>query len=103
MNIKIQSIKFDADKKLTDFIEKKVNKIERYFDNIVDVEVFLRIQNSQELDNKVAEIRIKVPGSDLFAQRQSKSFEEAIDDCVDAIVNGFLKDIKIKYAGFNNH
>jgi putative sigma-54 modulation protein len=85
MNIKIQSIKFDADKKLTDFIEKKVNKIERYFDNIVDVEVFLRIQNSQELDNKVAEIRIKVPGSDLFAQRQSKSFEEAIDDCVDAI------------------
>lgn len=85
MNIKIQSIKFDADKKLTDFIEKKVNKIERYFDNIVDVEVFLRIQNSQELDNKVAEIRIKVPGSDLFAQRQSKSFEEAIDDCVDAL------------------
>jgi len=85
MNIKIQSIKFDADKKLTDFIEKKVNKIERYFDNIVDVEVFLRLQNSQELDNKIAEIRIKVPGSDLFAQRQSKTFEEAVDDCVDAL------------------
>ncbi|HPV56835.1 MAG TPA: HPF/RaiA family ribosome-associated protein, partial [Tenuifilaceae bacterium] len=45
MNIKIQSIKFDADKKLTDFIEKKVSKLERYFDNIVDAEVFLRLQN----------------------------------------------------------
>ena len=67
MNIKIQSIKFDADKKLTDFIEKKVSKLERYFDNIVDAEVFLRLQNSQELDNKVAEIRLKVPGSELFA------------------------------------
>lgn len=85
MNIKIQSIKFDADKKLTDFIEKKVSKLERYFDNIVDAEVFLRLQNSQELDNKVAEIRLKVPGSDLFAQRQSKTFEEAVDDSIDAL------------------
>lgn len=85
MNIKIQSIKFDADKKLTDFVEKKVSKLERYFDNIVDAEVFLRLQNSQELDNKVAEIRLKVPGSDLFAQRQSKTFEEALDDCIDAL------------------
>ncbi len=85
MNIKIQSIKFDADKKLTDFVEKKVSKLERYFDNIVDAEVFLRLQNSQELDNKVAEIRLKVPGSDLFAQRQSKTFEEAVDDCIDAL------------------
>lgn len=85
MNIKIQSIKFDADKKLTDFVDKKVNKLERYFDNIVDAEVFLRLQNSQELDNKVAEIRLKVPGSDLFAQRQSKTFEEAVDDCIDAL------------------
>ena len=85
MNIKIQSIKFDADKKLTDFIEKKVSKLERYFDNIVDAEVFLRLENSQELDNKVAEIRLKVPGSELFAQRQSKTFEEAVDDSIDAL------------------
>lgn len=85
MNIKIQSIKFDADKKLTDFIEKKVSKLERYFDNIVDAEVFLRLENSQELDNKMAEIRLKVPGSELFAQRQSKTFEEAVDDSIDAL------------------
>lgn len=91
MNIKIQSIKFDADKKLTDFVEKKVSKLERYFDNIVDTEVFLRLQNSQELENKVAEIRIKVPGSDLFAQRQSKSFEESVDYCVDALKSQIQK------------
>lgn len=85
MNIKIQSIKFDADKKLVDFINKKVSKLERFFDHIVDVEVYLRLENSQDLENKLAEIRIKVPGSDLFTQRRAKTFEEAIDSCVDAL------------------
>ena len=85
MNIKIQSIKFDADKRLVDFIEKKVSKVEKVFDNIVNVDVYLRLENSQELDNKMVEIRLEVPGSELFAQRKSKSFEEATDSCIDAI------------------
>ncbi|HPD96628.1 MAG: ribosome-associated translation inhibitor RaiA [Bacteroidales bacterium] len=85
MNIKIQSIKFDADKKLVDFINKKVSKIEKFFDNIVKVEVYLRLENTQELENKVVEIRIDVPGSGLFAERKAKSFEEAVDGCIDAI------------------
>lgn len=85
MNVKIQSIKFDADKKLTDFIEKKVGKLERFFDNIIEVEVILKLHNSQDLENKVAEIRIKVPNNDLFAERKSKTFEDAVDSCVDAL------------------
>lgn len=85
MNVKIQSIKFDADKKLTDFIEKKVGKLERFFDNIIEVEVILKIHNSQDLENKVAEIRIKVPNNDLFAERTCKTFEDAVDSCVDAL------------------
>lgn len=85
MNIKIQSIKFDADKKLLDFIEKKAAKLERFFDNIVDTEVFLKLENSQDLENKVVEFRIKVPGGDLFATRKAKTFEEATDLCIDAL------------------
>ena len=85
MNVKIQSIKFNADRKLIDFINQKVNKLERYFDNIIDAEVFLRAENPQEVTNKIAEIRLNVPNADLFAHKQCKTFEEAIDECVDAL------------------
>lgn len=91
MNIKIQSIKFDADKKLIDFIEKKLANLSVILTTLLMLEVFLRLQNSQELDNKVAEIRLKVPGSELFAQRQSKTFEEAVDDSIDALKFKFKK------------
>lgn len=85
MNIKIQSIKFDADQKLLNFIEKKVGKLDKLFDNILEVDVILKIENSQDLDNKVVEIKFKVPGTDLFAQRKSKTFEDAVDTCVSAL------------------
>lgn len=85
MNIKIQSVKFDAAQKLNDFVEKKVGKLERLFDGIIEVEVILKLENSQDLENKVAEIRVKVPNNDLFAERRSKTFEEAVDLTIDAL------------------
>lgn len=85
MNVKIQSIKFDADKKLTDFIQKKVGKLERFFDNIIEVEVSLKLENSQDLENKVVGIKVKVPNHELFAERRSRSFEDAVDSCADAL------------------
>ena len=72
MNVKIQSIKFTADKKLIDFINQKVNKLERFFDNIIDADVFLRADKPQEVANKSVEIRLNVPGADLFAQYQHR-------------------------------
>jgi len=85
MNVKIQSVHFDADKKLLDFIDAKVNKINQFFDQIVGVEVILRVDRDQEMENKVAEIKLEIPGNDLFAKKQSRSFEESIDDCIDAL------------------
>lgn len=84
MNVTIQSIKFDADKKLTEFIEKKLEKLDRFFDVIVAADVFLRVDNGS-IDNKKADIRINIPGSDLFAEHTSKSFEESVDACIDAL------------------
>jgi len=84
MNVNVQSIKFDADKKLIDFIEKKVIKLEKFFDGIVGAEVYLRLDN-QPIDNKKVEIRLEIPGNDVFAERTSKSFEESTDLCVDAL------------------
>jgi putative sigma-54 modulation protein len=85
MNIRINAVRFDADTKLEKFIEKKVNKLGRYFDEIINAEVFLKLENSQDTENKVVEIRLDIPGSDLFARKQSKTFEESTDNVVDAL------------------
>ncbi len=98
MNVKIQSIKFDADKRLIDFLNKKLEKLPRYYEGILGAEVFLRVENVQELDNKVVEIRLDIPGSDLFASKQAKSFEEATDLCLDALKKQVTKH-KEKHRG----
>jgi putative sigma-54 modulation protein len=85
MNIKISSIHFDADKKLLDFINEKVSKLEIMHDGIIGSEVVLRIDNSADTENKLAEIKILIAGNDLFAKKQCKTFEEAIDTSVEAI------------------
>lgn len=85
MRVKIQSIHFDADKKLLDFIENKVDKLNTYSNKIIDGEVFLRLDKSSTHENKIAEIKLMVPGNDLFAKRQCKTFEEATDQAVEAL------------------
>jgi len=91
MNIRINAVRFDADNKLEQFIEKKVKKLAQYFDDILNAEVFLRLENTTELENKVVEIRLDIPGSDLFARKQSKSFEASTDSAVDALKQQILK------------
>jgi len=91
MDIKIHSIRFDADKKLIDFINSKVKKLIQYYDNIIGVEVFLRLEKNQGTENKLAEIRLDTPGSDIFAKKKSKSFEESIDNSLEAIKRQLTK------------
>jgi putative sigma-54 modulation protein len=85
MKVKIQSLHFDADQKLLDFIDEKVNKLVTFNSSIIDAEVTLRLENSSTSENKVAEIKLLVPGPDLFAKRQCKTFEEATDQAVEAL------------------
>lgn len=85
MKIKIQSIHFTADKKLLTFVEEKVDKLFQFYDNIVDSEVFLRLDKSDNSENKIAEIKINTPGKTLFAKEQCKTFEEATDVAVEAL------------------
>ncbi len=85
MNIKIQSVHFDADSKLIDFTNKKVEKLLKFYDHIVGAQVIFRLDKSATDENKVAEIRLEIPGNDLFAKRQCKTFEEAVDSVVDAL------------------
>ena len=85
VNLKISSVHFDADKKLIEFIQEKVNKLANYYDKIIDGEVILKIENSHTSDNKVTEIKLLIPGNDMFAKKQCKTFEEATDTAVDAL------------------
>ncbi len=85
MQLKIQSIHFDADRKLLDFIHEKVNKLGHYYDGVMGGEVFLRLQKSKDAQNKIAEIKLQTRSGELFAKRQCKSFEEAVIGSTDAL------------------
>jgi putative sigma-54 modulation protein len=85
MDIKIHSIRFDADVKLLEFIHTKVEKFNLFFDDIVSVEIWLRLDRSQDLENKLTEIKLTLPGAELFAKKQSRTFEESTDLAVEAL------------------
>ena len=85
MELRVHSIHFDADRKLLEFISKKIDKLTTFDDRLMSGEVFLRIDKAYDHSNKVAEIKINVPGTELFAKKQCTSFEEATDLAVDAL------------------
>ena len=85
MKVNINAVHFKTDKKLDSFITEKVEKLSDMYDGIIGSEVTLRVNNGEDHDNKITEIRLLVPGNDLFAKKQSKSFEEATDIAVDAL------------------
>lgn len=84
MKLQVHSIHFDADIKLINFIQKKLDKLETFYDRLVDGEVFLRLNNEGK-ENKTVEVRVRVPGSSLFAVEKARTFEEATDIATDAL------------------
>jgi putative sigma-54 modulation protein len=90
MKLQVHSIHFDADIKLIDFIQKKVDKLETYYDRLVDGEVFLRL-NNEGIENKTVEIKINTPGAQLFATEKARSFEAAADLATEALKNQLKK------------
>ena len=84
MNIKIHSIKFDASESLLEFVQKKMDKMDKFFDRVVDGEVYLRL-NNEGVDNKTVEIKINLPGDQFFAESSARSFEKAMEESAKAI------------------
>ncbi|MBS1646294.1 MAG: ribosome-associated translation inhibitor RaiA [Bacteroidetes bacterium] len=85
MKTNIQSVHFDADKKLIEFIHEKINKLTQFHDGIIGTDVILRVEKSSDNANKAAEIKLHLSGNPLFAKKQCTTFEEAVDTAVDAI------------------
>ncbi len=85
MTVKIQSLHFNADKKLLAFVEERLDKLTLYYDGIIKSEVTLKLDKSDVAENKIAEIKLHISGNDLFSKRQCKTFEEAVDTSIDAL------------------
>lgn len=90
MEIKVQSIKFDADQKLLDYIDKKVGKIEKFYDGIVRTEVDLSLLPDPH--NKKVKVRVVVPGNDIVVERNADTFEAAVVDCVDVLKDRLVEE-----------
>jgi putative sigma-54 modulation protein len=91
MRVKVQCIHFDADKKLKDYVESKVSKLGNLYNGVIGSEIFLKLENTAKLENKIAEIKIIIPGNDLFVKKQCKTFEEATDTAVEALRKQLMK------------
>jgi putative sigma-54 modulation protein len=86
MKLQVHSIHFDADQKLLDFIQKKVDKLETFYDRILDGEVFLKLdKGGHSRDNKVVEIKLNVPGNAMFSKEHDTSFEASVDAAVESL------------------
>ena len=103
MNITVQSIKFDADQKLIDFIKRKSSKLEQYLDNIIEGVCYLRLVNVEDEANKVVELKLNIPGNQLFAKAQAKTFEEATDIAVESLRRQINKHKTKNRTNVSNH
>jgi putative sigma-54 modulation protein len=88
MNVNIQTVHFDADAKLVEYVQRKLSKLSTFHDRIIQVDVFLKLDNVvHHIKDKIAEIRVHVPKHDFFVKASSKSFEDSFDNALDSLVN----------------
>ena len=95
MEIRVQSIKFNADQKLLDFVEKKFSRIEKFYDAITGVDVALSLLPDHE--NKNVKVQVNIPGSTVVVEKNAKTFEDAVVDCADILKEKLIK-VKEKRA-----
>lgn len=79
MKVNTQSVNFTADRKLLDFIQKRMDKLEMFYDKIIQSDVYLKVDNTSEKENKIIEAKVKVPGDSFIVKKQCRTFEEGVD------------------------
>lgn len=91
MQVFTQSVNFNMDKDLKNFIEEKITSLNKFNDRIIDAEVFLKVQKTSEKENKIVEIKLNVPGNDIIVKKNSKTFEEGVSNCTEALKRSLRK------------
>ena len=94
--INVKSLKFDADEKLLDFIDKKVGKVEKFFDNMGDIDVTLSLL--PEAENKCVKLQTHMPGEEIVIERNARTFEEAVTDAADALKENIVRVKEKKFS-----
>ncbi len=91
MKVNTQSVNFNADKKLLAFIQKRMDKLELFYDKVIQSDVYLKVENTSDKENKIFEARVSVPGDSLVVKKQCKSFEEGADMAVSSLERQLIK------------
>ena len=85
MKVNTQSVNFNADRKLIDFIQNRMDKLEHFYDKVIQSDVYLKLDNTKVKENKIFEVRVSVPGDSIVVKKQCKSFEEGADSAASTI------------------
>ena len=91
MKVNVHAVNFNVDKKLVDFIEERMNKLEKYYDKVVSSDVFLKVEQTSEKENKIVEVKIIVPGDEFMVKKQCKTFEEGVELASESLERLLLK------------
>ena len=91
MEIKINAVGFSASSQLEDFLQKQISKLDKYHDGIIGSEVTLKLEKDDNLENKVVEVLLNVKGQEVFAKKNAKKFEEAVDELYDVVKRQLVK------------
>ncbi|MCB0572707.1 MAG: ribosome-associated translation inhibitor RaiA [Phaeodactylibacter sp.] len=91
MRVHTEAVQFKADQKLIDYIDKKITKMDQYFDRIIEARVTLRLENSGQVRDKIAEVMLNVPGDSLFVKESSKTFEASVDNAITSLKRQLIK------------
>lgn len=91
MKVNVQAINFNVDKELVELIEAKLNGLLKFYDNLIDAQVHLKVQKTSLKENKEVEIRLGIPGNDPIVKKVSNSFETALNQCITALKKTLIK------------
>jgi putative sigma-54 modulation protein len=91
MKVNVHAVNFTVDGKLVDFVQERMNKLEKYYDKVVDADVFLKVEKTSDKENKIVEIKVNVPGDDFMVKKQCKTFEEAVETASESLERLLVK------------
>ncbi len=91
MKVNVHAVNFNVDKKLVDFVEEKLNKLEKYYDKVVSSDVFLKVEKTSDKENKIVEVKVIVPGDEFIVKKQCKTFEEGVELASESLERQLMK------------
>ncbi len=91
MKVDVHAVNFTVDRKLVDFIQDRMSKLEKYYDKVVSSDVYLKVEKTSDKENKIVEMKIIVPGDDFLVKKQCKTFEEAVEHAAESIERLLVK------------